>query len=205
MTGGVDASSLAQGLRIKASRADALVATVKNHSIFRSVHASGQVVLVKTAETPTSKRSTTLNCSVANFERGTDVSTVTGIGQVRIVDMDSNKHQVLVATGSRCTAKLTSQEKTKGDPLRSAVLEGPVTVQVDQAPEKPNAKPGTVTATSDRLEYANAGSTATITLLGNVRMKGGNGLFSGTSGPMPQLRINLDDKGQMVGASGGSS
>jgi hypothetical protein len=76
-------------------------------------------------------------------------------------------------------------------------------VKIDQAPEKPGAKPGTMTATGDHMEYATSGPRPTLTLTGNVKMSGQTGPSSLLiEGPMQSVVLNLNAKGQMIGASG---
>lgn len=201
MTGGVDGTSLTQSLHVRCNRAEVLIANVHGRSVFDTVSAKGNVVLVQ-AGAALKGRTTTITCNEANFLRG-PTDTVKGSGAVHIVDAEADKHQVLSATGTACTAELAS---TGRDPLRFAELEGPVTVHVDQAPDNPDAKPGTLTATGDRLEYQTTGAGATLTLRGHVRVSGhtgASGLVLG--GPMNVLILNLNAKGQMIGSSGGSN
>jgi hypothetical protein len=196
MAKGVDATSQNQGLRIKSDRAEGVTVTVAGKTIFRSVVADGSVELVKTAKSPDGARSTTVDCAHATYQSGTSESTIRGEGGVHVLDRDPEKHQVLDATGSTCTATVLSGVSGKQDPLRALTLAGSAHVHVEQAPETAGAKPGTLVATSDSLTYE-GGAAPTLTLRGHVLVKGTGNLFSGITNEMPLVVLNLDGKWQV--------
>jgi lipopolysaccharide export system protein LptA len=202
MTGGVDATSKTQGLRIKGDKANGIVATVKGKMLFQSMDAHGSVVITKSVKTTAGQRTTNVECSDATYQSGATEATIRGLGGVHIKDFDPLKKEVLDAQGSTCEATVLSAATGQDDPLKALTLDGAVKTHLLQS--NPGGKPGTLDATSDKLTYETTGGKRTVTLRGHVNMDGNNGVFTGHLGETPVVVLTLDEQGRVESAYTGA-
>ena len=205
MSGGVLATSLAEGLRVSAERGTAYFANSGKLTAFKSLDAEGGVVMLKQSHTAKQPRSTEIRCSKGRYEAGIEDSTVRLSGPVHIFDRDEATKRVLTISGSSGVATLASRPKGKVSPLRSAHLSGPIVLDIAQAPTKSGEKPGQVHATGDALTLENSGASPLIRMTGHVLIHGKQGAFNGDMGTFQNVLFRLNSLRQIsnIEAGGG--
>lgn len=185
LVGNVDVVSASQSVKIDA---DSIQFNAKPNPkdskafVMETATATGHVIFVKTATSPTGKRTTRIDGSKGNYIAGTSESTVRMAGPMKIETLDERQRPTMVATGSSGVASVTTgKQSDMEDALRVATMEGPVQMDISQV----DAKTGKLTkvhATSDRMVFENLTSGRKVTLIGSVNIKGIEGEVGELSG-----------------------
>ncbi|HWD38144.1 MAG TPA: hypothetical protein VG944_04795 [Fimbriimonas sp.] len=192
MRGGVEATLKRQGLSVKSDSATALLHQKGQETTVQKLHAIGSVVIVKAV----SQKKTRITGSSANYQAGAREDRVDLRGPVHLVDMDSAGGSLFDATGSSGSVSMSPSAKGKDNPVRSAVLHGPVKLTLKQAGKK-GGPPSKMVATGRELTYNHTGLPS-VTLTGGVVMKGLSGPLSGTF-HADTVILKLNEKGEETG------
>ncbi len=119
-------------------------------------------------------------------------------GAVTLKNATADGKQASVATGDSLRLTVSTAEKEK-DPVRTAILEGKVSLKVNQ--KRPPGKPDgteTYTATGDRLEYRLKGTGAEAVLTGTIKLTGTAEADQGETTGITRVVIQINEKQEAV-------
>lgn len=201
--GGVRLQSISQGLELLADdvAADLVKSNAKTSELKKGI-ATGHAKLTKSVMTPQGKQVTQIAGSRADLTKGADSDQVVIAGPVNLLSINPAQRRTLQASGSRGSAVLEPQAKTKmNNGLRSAILDGNVIVDILQRPQ--NGSETRIHATSDRMTVNYVGSSPVLQLIGHVTMKstGANsiGMINGT---FSNVTFHLTKAGEVQSVEG---
>lgn len=194
VAGSVVLVSAKQGIRLQAAavRGETVQNASKQTELRRAV-ATGGVRLVKTG--------TGQNTDIQGWRADMNGDVVQVSGPVTIRNVEPTKRETMVATGSSCTATLEPGSKGSKGGIRSAILKGPVRVNIVQ-----EARPGEgathVIATGSQMRVDNAGTGRIVVLTGNAKVsfQGAQKLGDMSAGTITLL---LNTKGEVIEAQTG--
>lgn len=142
-------------------------------------------------------RTTELRCRTIQYD-GAD-STADLAGPVRIVSKAPSQSQSLEVTGSSARLSLTPIGEKSDWPLRSATVEGPITMRLDSIERdsagKEEPRKVRVTGKANRATFND--SARTITLAGKVELEGSDSII-GAEVKADRVVITLNEKREIV-------
>jgi hypothetical protein len=168
----------------------------KGAYMLQSLTTSGAVRAIQKSAGSTAE----LTGSSARYSETASEGSLELSGPVKITNRDEAQHRTLLATGQRGSATLDPTPPQPGkSALRTATLEGSVTIDVAQAPQPGESAPSTFHATGAKLFLNNASTPATATLSGDVKMSGtGEGPLNANIEGVQTAVITLNSKGEMT-------
>lgn len=150
--------------------------------------------------TPESKDKSTLKTQALTYSGDPLNGTLTLPNEFNIESNASGKvkevtfTQTTTASGKSGSFTLDPKAKGKVNPIRRGSIAGPVVITInrtEKSPDKPEPELIKISCSADRVEL-DLVEARTITLTGNVKLDGENGLYSGSSVGMVAV-ITLDE------------
>lgn len=135
-----------------------------------------------------SERRSELTSPRVEYTRSTNRAVVQG--PLVLISRAQGGREIGKLTGSRATLTLSPQESTDTWPIRSGVIEGPVTATLDVAGDGARGAQS-MTARADRMEFDDEGRR--LDLVGNVRITGADEATGGSVTGVQRARIRFND------------
>ncbi|MDX2065576.1 MAG: hypothetical protein SFX74_07540 [Fimbriimonadaceae bacterium] len=151
-----------------------------------------------------SKSTTVVTAPTITFEAGTDADTLRATGAVKIDSNDEVGKRTLDLSGTDGVVSLRPvRDRKAGDRIRTATLESPVRIAVDQAKTTTDAA-GKYVVTGDKLRLDALTSPRTATVTGNVKIVSTGVEQGGTIDGVRTLilSLNAENKLTAIEASG---
>jgi hypothetical protein len=185
LRGDVNISSRKRKFTLAAPQVTAVVGKsngAKSPDELRTAKASGGVRLTQAAQVRTSN----LQARNATYTIKGSSAMVQANGSVRIQNVDSQKSETMIATGSSASAILDPKSKRGID---KATLNGPVRIEIVQS----KGDRSRVVFTGNKLVLYKD----TVTLTGNVKATGTGASQLGSFSNLQSVMVFLNDKGEM--------